>query len=77
MEQRKGSSNDINGARENYKAIRKLQEKGVLLINPLESEIKYAIKVFLKNGVDVPVIYPYFSTNYSTQEKLEQIKKLF
>jgi alkanesulfonate monooxygenase SsuD/methylene tetrahydromethanopterin reductase-like flavin-dependent oxidoreductase (luciferase family) len=69
--------NEINGVKENYNAIRKLQEKGVLLVNPTESEIKFAITVFLKNGVDVPVIYPYFSTNYSTQEKLEQIKKLF
>jgi len=69
--------NDIKNINEDFKLIRTLQEKGVLLVNPSKSEIKFAITVFMKNGVDVPVIYPYFSSNYSTNEKLEQIKKLF
>lgn len=53
-----------------------LQEKGVLLINPSSSELNYAITFFTNNGVDVPVIYPYFSSNYTFEEKMFYLKKL-
>ncbi len=56
--------------------IKELQEKGVLLVNPSASELYNAISFFVKSGVDIPVIYPYFSLNYSYQEKMEQLKKL-
>jgi len=63
--------NDINN-----KKIKELQEKGVLLVNPSPSEVYDVVSFFVKNGVDVPVIYPYFPLKYSYEEKIEQLKKL-
>lgn len=57
-------------------AIKMLQEKGVLLVNPSTSELNTAITFFKNSGVDIPIIYPYFSLNYSIEEKIVNLKKL-
>jgi alkanesulfonate monooxygenase SsuD/methylene tetrahydromethanopterin reductase-like flavin-dependent oxidoreductase (luciferase family) len=58
------------------KDMKMLQEKGVLLVNPSASEVNYALNFFVSNGVDVPVIYPYFTSNYTPEEKINYLKKL-
>ncbi|MGC8661838.1 MAG: hypothetical protein ACP5TZ_04980 [Nitrososphaeria archaeon] len=68
---------EVSNIEENSRNILKvLQAKGVLLVNPSNSELNTAIMFFKNSGVDVPIIYPYFSLNYSTEEKIESLKKL-
>jgi hypothetical protein len=58
-------------------AIRNLQAKGVIAINPSPDFIKNVSDVFYKNGVDVLALYPYFSPTYNYDKRFAFLKEVF
>jgi hypothetical protein len=58
-------------------AIRNLQAKGVIAINPSSDFIKNVSDVFYKNGVDVLALYPYFSPTYNYDKRFAFLKEVF
>ena len=58
-------------------AIRNLQAKGVIAINPSPDFIKNVSDVFYKNGIDVLALYPYFSPAYTYDKRFAFLKEVF
>ncbi|MFP3290217.1 MAG: hypothetical protein RXO33_00375 [Nitrososphaeria archaeon] len=58
-------------------AIRNLQAKGVIAINPSPDFIKNVSDVFYKNGIDVLALYPYFSSTYTFDKRFAFLKDVF
>ncbi len=58
-------------------ALKNLQAKGVLAVNPSTDFIKSVSEVFYKNGIDILAVYPYFSSAYSYDKRFAYLKGLF
>ncbi len=55
-------------------ALRRLEEAGVLLVNPTVDDLSNAVREFNRNGVDVVVVYPYFEPGAGLGFKLKTVQ---